>query len=255
MNRCRFAVVLLTLAALTRPALAGIFFNRHPKPNPSERVPALLTALKTEADDRKREAAAEELSKYDPTQFPEMIPVLAEASQQDRSAGVRLEALRSLERLRPVSQRAGSALEQAASRDASLRVRLQARSLLWQYHLGGYRSGGSGNGTQSPMVSSPVQTTEPPLAPPLPPAPAPKAVAPAPKAVEPAPKAAATLSRPTRLNPTGETPPPPLADPGLDPTMARPLPQGPKEPSLAPAAKPVKTPPAPDAGPELTRPD
>jgi hypothetical protein len=188
MTRYRVALVLVMLAAFAPPAPAGIFFNRRPKPNPNERVPALLSEVKTEREDHKRESAAEELAKYDPKSFPEMVPVLVEVSQQDQSAGVRLEALRTLSHLRPVSPQAGRALEQAAEKDAAVRVRVQARTLLWQYRLAGYHPGGKG---EPPLASAPTSTREPPLAAPL-------------------------------TKPAAQTPPPPVADP----KVARPLPIG-----------------------------
>ena len=61
------------------------------------------------------------------------------------------------------SDDAGSALEQA-THDESVRVRFQARTLLWQYHLAGYRGG------KTPDISGSgnmIRTEEPPLAPPL----------------------------------------------------------------------------------------
>ncbi len=188
MKRCPYALVLTTLAAVAPASPAGILFNRHPKPNPSERVPILIAEVKTGTPERKREAAAEELGKYDPNAFPEIVPILAEVAQQDASAAVRLEALKTLTHLRPVSQPAGWALEQAAEKDAAFRVRMQARTLLWQYHLAGYRTGGKG---EPPLASGSGSSKEPPLAAPA----------------------------PVRVNPSGE---PPLADP----KAAHPLPVG-----------------------------
>jgi hypothetical protein len=73
---------------------------------------------------------------------------------------VRLEAIQSLAKLRPVSQQAGLTLEQAAH-DDSMRVRMQARTLLFQYRLAGYR------GAKTPEIAAPpnvLHTDEPPLA-------------------------------------------------------------------------------------------
>jgi hypothetical protein len=232
MSRCRLAVVFLAVAASAQSAAAGILFNRHPKPNPSERVPVLLVTLRTEREDRKREAAVEELARYDAGTFPEIVPALVDLSQQDRSAGVRLEALKALTHLRPVNAQAGWALEQAANNDANLRVRLQARTLLWEYHLSGYHGGGKG---EPPVVPGSVTTREPPLAPPLPPP------------VRPSP-----TSPPSAVKPSVETPPPPLADPVIDPSIARPLPAGPAQPT---PPKPVPPNPPAGSGPELSRPE
>src|SRR5712692_2484329 len=127
MRWCRLPLCLMALAGLALPASAGIFFNKHPKPNPSERVPLLLADVKSDPNERKRESAAEELRQFDPKLFPEIVPVLVEVSQQDRSSSVRFEALKTLSKLRPISQEAGWALDQAVSKDPSMRNRLQAR--------------------------------------------------------------------------------------------------------------------------------
>jgi hypothetical protein len=144
---------------MARPAEAGIF-SKHSKVNPADRVPALIATLRSDADERKRSSAAEELRQYDPAMFPEIIPTLADVAQHDPKSGVRIDALQSLAKLRPVSQRAGAAIEQA-THDDTMRVRMQARTLLWQYHLAGY------HGSKTPDVDVPpatIHTEEPPLA-------------------------------------------------------------------------------------------
>jgi hypothetical protein len=161
----RFLLAVLPLAAwlalfqLPVTSSAGIF-SKKAKANPAERVPTLISTLRADADERKRSSAAEELRQYDPNMFPEIIPSLAEAAQHDAKSGVRLEALQSLSKLRPISQRAGAAIEQA-THDDSMRVRMQARTLLWQYHLAGYKP------SKTPDVTVPsgnIHTEEPPLA-------------------------------------------------------------------------------------------
>lgn len=157
------------IAALARPASAGVFFNRHPKPNATDQVPTLVGQLKADTDDRKRADAAERLREFDPATYPEIVPVLMDALQHDQKAGVRVEALQSLARIRPVSPEVGQALEQAAEHDSSLRVRLQARASLVQYRLAGFR------GPKKEQASEPalpgVTNGEPPLADPAPPRP------------------------------------------------------------------------------------
>jgi hypothetical protein len=155
-------MMVLTLGALTltaQPAPAGVF-SKQSKINPAERVPALISTLRADAEERKRSSAAEELRHYDPSMFPEIIPSLVEAAQHDPKSGVRMDAITSLAKLRPVSQQAGAAIEQA-THDDSVRVRLQARTLLWQYHLAGY------HGAKTPEIGqpkTPIYTQEPPLA-------------------------------------------------------------------------------------------
>src|SRR5437764_800592 len=83
MNWYRLLLVPVTLTALAVPAPAGVLFSKHPKPNPSERIPELLTILKTDQDEHKRASAAEELRQFDAAAFPDMVPVLLEVLQND----------------------------------------------------------------------------------------------------------------------------------------------------------------------------
>ena len=86
--------------------------------------------------------------------------VLIDVLRNDPKPGVRSEAAQSLSKLRPVSQPAGHALEQAMQNDASMRVRLQARSALLMYHWAGFHT--------TKLQDAPLlQTKEPPLAPSL----------------------------------------------------------------------------------------
>ena len=154
MNRYLLLVPLLVLTWVGA-ASAGIFFKKRPEVKPEEQVPQLVLTLQTDGDEGKRAEAAEELRQYDPAAFPQIVPVLIEALKNDKRSSVRAEAAQSLARIRPVSQEAGRALEQAIDEDPSLRVRLQARSLLIQYHWAGYRRSNDDPGPQ---------TDEPPLA-------------------------------------------------------------------------------------------
>src|SRR5262249_51646967 len=156
---------------------------------------------------------------YDPKAFPEIVPVLVDIGLNDAKTGVRLEAVQSLGKLRPVSQQAGWALEQAVEKDSSMRVRLQARSLLIQYHLSGYRR------SKNPDMPAPngnhVKTEEPPLA--VPPAEPPPALPVNPAVV------------PDRLVPSPQTPSPA----GSKNLGARPLPVGPANPASVPGSSPA----------------
>jgi hypothetical protein len=170
MTWSRSLLVPLVLAILAPTATAGIF-SRKPKPNPAERVPELLIQLKSGQDEGQRTAAAEELRQYDPKSFPDLIPGLIDALGRDTSPAVRSEAASSLGRLRPISQQAGYALEQAQTNDATVRVRLAARQALLQYHIVGYRGGkppdasaaaGSSNSTATaPAGSMPRPIVQP----------------------------------------------------------------------------------------------
>src|SRR5260370_5027307 len=164
MKRLQWLLVVIARPACALPAQAQIFFKKA-RPAPAQRVPELILTLKTETDERKRATAAEELREYDAKTFTEIVPVLIDVLHNDKKTNVRMEALNSLYRVRPVSQPAGQAIEHAASSDESLRVRLQAKTALLKYHLAGYSS----SNKNEPSVFQPT-TQEPPLADPAAPA-------------------------------------------------------------------------------------
>jgi hypothetical protein len=245
---------LVLLPTLAQPAYAGIIFNRKPKkPEPAERVPQLIGILKTERDENKRARAAEELRQFDPTAFPDIVPALVEALQKDTKPSVRAEAARVLGGLRPVSQPAGDALEQAVSGDSSMRVRIQARSALLQYHWAGYRPKSASPGKAPPLNKEPAPAGDN-----FPPtintqtgrAPAQPALAPMPTRTNgPRPPASQALTRPVP-----STVEPPIAPPVSSPPPA-PTPM-PPAPTTAPLPTPAPSPtPAPAEGPSLQGPE
>jgi len=132
-------LILLVVPALALPAQGGIFSKRA-APTPDKRVPELLYIVKADADEGKRAAAAAELRDYDTKKFPDMMLVLVDVLQNDTKPSVRREAAISLGRLRPISASAGQALQQAAAKDPSLRVRVQAWSSLKIYQLNGFNA-------------------------------------------------------------------------------------------------------------------
>lgn len=214
--RLRLWLALLLAGLLAAPTQAGILFGRKKeRPDPKKRVPELVAILKADKDGDKRARAAEELRHYDHAAFPEIIPTLIQAMQNDARPGVRVEAAQSLGRVRPVSQVVGDALEQALARDGSMRVRLQVRSQLLQYQLAGYRSGRK---VEVPSINS---TREPPLAKPdsYPPP-----VTTKPTAKEP-PRATRPLLRPLPVQ--RPTSPPPMT---REPPLAPPTGEGPELP-------------------------
>jgi hypothetical protein len=260
--RKRLFILLVLIPVLTPSVHAGILFGRKKdKPDPKQRVPELVMILKSDKDADKRSHAAVELRTYDPAQFPEIIPALIDALQNDPKPGVRVEAVQSLGKIRPVSQVVGEALEQALAKDASMRVRLQARSTLLQYHWAGYRSGKKTDvppltPTREPTpVDShkyppPIDTTAPPSKPPfLPrlfgsksaPAPAPNGSG------SPAPLPPGTGQAPgSPVPPNVTTKEPPLATPvAAPPQLNTPRPPSTTVPPAAPPA------PAADEGPKL----
>jgi hypothetical protein len=224
----RLLLVVLLLAVFAGKAPAGIFGKKN-KPTPQERVPELITIIKTDGDEHKRSSAAEELRQYDTKQFPNIVPALIDALMTDAKPSVRAEAAQSLSKLRPVTKEAGWALEQAVAKDASMRVRLQARSALLHYHLAGYHAS---KDTAPPAVSP--QSNEPPLAPPPKPATA--------QTPPPPPVQAVPVSQSTKPKPAA-----PAANSG---NVPQPLPQGPPlVPTETPKLKPTPTP--GNQGPEL----
>jgi hypothetical protein len=149
----------VVVAAAAPDCEAQLFGSKKPKGPPQQRVPELIFTVKQDKDSHKRSDAAEELRQYDPTQFPEIIPVLIDVLHSDSSASVRIEAATSLGRLRPISVAAGQALDKATS-DPNLLVRLQARTSLTYYQLSGYH----GAKTKDPTALKGGSTEEPPLA-------------------------------------------------------------------------------------------
>jgi hypothetical protein len=219
MKRFPGILVLVILLGWTAPAPAQLFAKKV-KPNPSQRVPELILILKTDPDEKKRAHAAEEIRDYDATLFNNIVPVLVEVLQEDKKMSVRLEAVNSLAKIRPVNGLAGHALEKAAGNDESWRVRLQAKTALTKYHWSGY----SATKTELLPTASKKTTAEPPLAS----LPAPGS----PPVVQ-----SAAPPRPLPLTPTGGP-------------IARPLPTGPA--NDAPPSLPMPSAPtAPAQGPSL----
>ena len=100
--------LLLFAVASSAPAPAQWLHAKKPKVNPTQRVPELILIIKTDADERKRLQAAEELREYDATTFSEIVPVLVDVALHDKKSNVRMEALTSLARIRPVTPMAAS---------------------------------------------------------------------------------------------------------------------------------------------------
>jgi hypothetical protein len=236
----RMTLILVLVPLLAAPAQAGILFGKKPpKPDPAQRVPELIKTVRTDGDENKRAEAVGELRQYDLATFPEILPTLIDALLNDKKPGVRAEAAQTISKLRPVTQAAGDALEQALDKDGSMRVRLQVRSALLQYHWAGYRQG------KKDEPQSPVATKEPPLADPKPanpPTPAP------PKPTE----SPSTLT-PRPLPPMPTPVPMPKTPPAGPATAPRLLPQGPtiEIPTPTPTPPVPVKPPRGDSGPDL----
>jgi hypothetical protein len=245
MLRWSYLLVALTLVCATASAQAGNIFSRTKK-NPAEQVEDLTKTLQTDADERHRKAAAEELAKVDGRAFPAAVTTLIESTLKDPSDNVRIEAAQALGRIRPISAQTAYALEYALANDPSTRVRSAAKSALWQYHVAGYR----GNPTAP-------QTAEPGLAPaqrPSAPTARPTAL-PTRPAVNPAPSTPVATTLPTRpvTSPVQSTPPAIIPPPVIRPT---PNPIGLLPSIELPAASPApaKSVKSDDGGPVLNPP-
>ncbi len=164
----RLALALLLAPVLVAPVSAGLFFNKKAdKPNPAVVVPELVRTVQSDGDEDKRLAAAEQLREFDSVQFPDVVPVLIQVLLSDKKPAVRAEAALSLGKIRPVSDKVGVALEEALAKDSSMRVRLQARSVLLQYRWSGWKEPvvkKDETPTARPKGQVPTQSKEPPLA-------------------------------------------------------------------------------------------
>ncbi len=204
MSHLRFSLTLLTAAFAVASVSAGPGLLK--KKTDASRVAGLIETLKSDPDERKRKAAADELGGADSRMNPEVATALVAALQKDASPAVRAEAAESLGQLGQVFPVAGQALEAAATNDASAAVKLAAKKSLWEYHLNGYRSPKGADGVS-------MQTVEPPIASPAAPRPTSAVV---PVAAPPAPVTPQVSSLPTSM-----TQLPPVAPPN-GPRVSRP---------------------------------
>jgi hypothetical protein len=152
------------LVVMAPDSSAQWFGPKKSKTPPAQRVAELITTLKADKDSSKRASAAEELRQFDAKEFPDIVPALIDALQNDSGASVRVEAATGLGRLRPISNPAGLALEKAVANDPNLRVKLQAKASLTFYQLSGYHSPKTTDGQTNPQIAKP-RTDEPPLPP------------------------------------------------------------------------------------------
>lgn len=157
----RTSMLLLLFATIvTLPAQGGIFGKKVRPPRQENGIRDLLQTAKSDPDEGKRTAAIGELRDLDAQANPDIIPTLIDLLQNDTRPGVRREAASALARVRPGTAAAGQALQNAASKDPSLRVRMQAWSSYKLFQLGG-------NSRPAPKDNQPSAkqptTDEPPL--------------------------------------------------------------------------------------------
>ncbi len=224
------AVLIVGGAAL--PAQAQIFAR---KPRLAMEVPELIATAKTDPDERRRAAAVEQLRDSDLRAYPDITGVLIDLMLNDTKPSVRLEAVRSLARVRPVSQLIGQAMQQVASNDDNWRVRFQARSAMLMM---GYRGSETKNAAASPTK---VTYDEPPLANPLA-----NAMA-KPNLPQPMPVGGIPTRGPDIVPDSNSRQPPS----GMAVSVPRPLPSTPPAPVPLPAAGPGFMPPLTPTNPPI----
>lgn len=154
----RASVAAFLLLWFSAPGLAGdggSIFSRKPRVDPA-RVRQLTETLRSDPDEKRRQAAVAELTQADPLVHQDVIPALIAAMRRD-VASVRTAAAEAVGRFKMVFPLAGSALEATAESDPALAVRTAARQSLWEYHLNGYRS-------TKGVDAFAAQTVEPPIA-------------------------------------------------------------------------------------------
>ena len=203
--------------------------------------------LRTDPDEKKRKAAAEELRETDAKQVNDVLPILVASLKQDPSAAVRATVAETLGKIKPVTPAIGVALETSGQNDPSEAVRKAAQTAVWTYQANGYRPAHS--------AGTAAQTAEPPIAKPrtsMIPSPTRQIVAPATPAVK-----ASPLGVPSGINrgpQFGETVEPPLASAKVlkvdPPQPAIPTPPLPKdEPKIIPPQTSLPAPIPLPAGP------
>ena len=214
-------VVFLLWCILPNDALAQLqLFGKRAKVNAKDRVPELLGKIKSEKDERQRVAAAAELRQFDGNAHPEIAFALMDALQNDSATNVRLEAAVSLARLRPSTQEGSQALHEAAAKDPSLRVRMQARTSLMFYHVSGAPKKAEAPG---PILPTPPAATPPP----------PATVTPT-KAIEPVVPPPVSVPRPL---PNGPRQPPAFPTQTAEPPLLQPAPPSGQGPILTPPSR------------------
>ncbi len=137
MQWIRYGLVLSVLTASVVVTQGGIFGRGRPQKQTSDRVAQLIVQAQTESNYYKRATAISQLREFDATKYPEIIPVLVQTLRGDQAITVRIEAARSLGRIRPLTPMAKSALSHASLRDPAFRVRWQARTSLMYFTVVG----------------------------------------------------------------------------------------------------------------------
>lgn len=130
----------------------------------ARRVHELLNTLRNDPKPDRRENAAFNLRSFPSDKFFEIVPALIEALENDSAPAVRRAVVQTLGELQPRSAEVLEALERAAEKDDSWRVRQSAR---WAKR--GYKVDAQAPPPPPPPAAAPAPATPPPLNPPEPP--------------------------------------------------------------------------------------
>ncbi len=221
----RGLISLLILTALTTVAApapaSGVFGSRKATVVPADRVEKLVAAARTARADSERLEAVVELREFDAVAYPAVVPALVQALRTDKAVSVRIEAARSLGRVRPLTATARDALFEASLHDSAFRVRWQARTSLTYFTVANVNPYNHASAQHQPPIMPKETITTPPVAggPILVPDPG---------------------SGSTSIPPQSPAGPAPASSGSTN--YARPLPKGPAQPG---ASMPVGTPVAP----------
>lgn len=155
-------VIAVCLGVETVPAAAqwNWLFTRSsasPPPAPEELIRCIRSCQKPEA----RVEAIQQLRNYNAAEYPAIIPALIDALKNDKAIFVRIEAARSLGRIRPITSAARQALATASIRDPAFRVRWQARTSLTLFTVRGINPYNYSSAESKPAQSHSVPDIEP----------------------------------------------------------------------------------------------
>lgn len=173
-----YVIIAGVILAYTASASAGgIFGSKRGKETPDQQVQKLISILATSKNAYERADAADSLREFDTNRYPQIVPILVHSLKNDDKVIVRIEAARTLGRIRPLVPIAGDALGDAALKDSAFRVRWQARASLMVYSMAGIKPGNIFQTSRSPerkdegdpKSSIPVRTVPNPIRPTVPP--------------------------------------------------------------------------------------
>jgi hypothetical protein len=148
-EKAMLVLAVLVTAAAPAPAI-DLFGKKKATVSPDQRVQQLITIAQTAPEPSRRADAVEELRDFSTATYPYIVPVLVDILNQDKSVIVRVEAARTLGRIRPVTKTASDALSEASAKDSALRVRWQAKTSLTLFNMASISLGNQAETEQPP---------------------------------------------------------------------------------------------------------